>query len=75
MESSEFKKYRKRQLQEMRPYVQGEDMSGVSVSEADRAAGSPKQGDFIARNSNDHSDQWLVSAKFCADNYEEVVDA
>lgn len=69
----EFKQYRKKQLSEMRPYVEGEDLTGVSVSDADRAAGSPKPGDMIARNPANHADRWLVSAKFFADNFEEAV--
>jgi hypothetical protein len=33
--SNEFKQYRRKGLAEMRPYVPGEDLLGVSVSEAD----------------------------------------
>ena len=32
---NEFKQYRRKGLAEMRPYVPGEDLSGVSVSEGD----------------------------------------
>lgn len=64
--------YRRKGLSEMRPYVQGEDMTGISVSEPDKQAGSPKVGDMIARNPKNHADQWLVAAKYFADNLEQV---
>lgn len=48
------------------------DMTGVSVSEADKANDSPKLGDFIATNPKDVSDKWLVSAKFIEENYDEI---
>lgn len=66
----EFRKYRRKQLSEMRPYLDGEDLSGVSISDADREAGSPKSGDMISRNPENHADRWLVSAKFFKDNFE-----
>jgi hypothetical protein len=66
----EFKKYRRRQVAELRPYVAGEDLTGVSISEADRKAGSPKAGDMIARNPKNHADQWLVAAQYFVDNFE-----
>ena len=47
-------------------------MVGVSVSDADRVAGSPKQGDMIAVNPNDQTDRWLVAHQWFLDNYEEV---
>lgn len=66
----EFKQYRKKGIAEMRPYVPGEDMRGISVAVPDMQAGSPKDGDMIARNADNHADQWLVSAAFFAKNYE-----
>jgi ABC-type microcin C transport system permease subunit YejE len=69
---SEFKQYRRSQIAELRPYVIGESLeSSVSVSEADQENGSPKLGDMIARNPKNHKDQWLVAAKYFADNFEE----
>jgi hypothetical protein len=68
--SGEFKRYRRKQIAELRPYVQGEDMDGISVSDADAKAGSPKAGDMIARNPENHEDQWLVAAQYFADNFE-----
>ena len=68
-----FKKYRRKQIAELRPYNPGELLPiMVSISEADRAAGSPKKGDMIARNPRNHNDQWLVAAQYFKDNFEEV---
>lgn len=67
-----WKHYRRKGLSEMRPYVEGEDVSKVSISEPDKLAGSPKAGDMIARNPKNHDDQWLVAAKYFADNLESV---
>lgn len=41
----------------------------VSISAVDRRAGSPKIGDMIARNTKDHSDQWLVSKEYFFKNF------
>jgi len=69
---TEYKHYRRTQVAEMRPYQVGDDLNGVSISNVDRNAGSPKQGDMIARNPKNHSDKWLVAAKYFADNFESV---
>jgi hypothetical protein len=47
-------------------------MAGVSISDADRANGSPKRRDWIARNPADHSDKWLVAEQYFKDNFEPV---
>jgi len=68
---SEFKRYRRKSISEMRPYVEGEVLdSKVSISEADIIAGSPKLGDMIARNPKNHDDQWLVAKEYFEDNLE-----
>lgn len=67
---SEFIPYRRTQIAEMRTYVAGEFLGDVSISSPDKAAGSPKAGDMIARNPKNHADQWLVAAKYFADNFE-----
>ena len=69
---SEFQKYRKKQVSELRSWEPGESLEGVSISDADRKAGSPKEGDRIARNPKDPSDRWLVSEAFFLDNFELV---
>jgi hypothetical protein len=70
----EFVQYqRKKIIAELRPFVPGETLDeGVSISQVDRDAGSPKLGDMIARNPKNHADQWLVSAAYFADNFEPV---
>jgi hypothetical protein len=66
-----FKKYRRTQIAEMRPYEAGEQLSQrVSISAPDKEAGSPKAGDMIARNPANHDDQWLVAAAYFAANFE-----
>lgn len=70
---SEFKKYQRTQIAEMRPYVKGEKLNlKVSVSKADKDNGSPKVGDMIARNPKNHDDQWLVAKKYFKDNFEQI---
>jgi hypothetical protein len=71
---SEFKQYRRSQIAELRPYEPGEDLAAaqVSISAPDKEAGSPKPGDMIARNPKNHADQWLVAAKYFADNFEPI---
>jgi hypothetical protein len=65
-----YKEYRKKQTQLLRPYIDGEDTSGVSISDADKENGSPQKGDMVAVNRNDETDKWLVAEKFFNDNYE-----
>ena len=67
---SRFLRYYRKQIAELRPYTPGESMEGVSISAADREAGSPKEGDMIARNPKNYDDQWLVAAQYFADNFE-----
>src|SRR5215471_16469706 len=68
----EFREYRRKQIAELRPYQPGEDIGGVSISAADKEAGSPKAGDMIARNPKNRADKWLVAAQYFADNFEPV---
>lgn len=67
---TQFKQYRRKSISEMRPYIEDEDISHVSVAQADRDAGSPKIGDMIARNPKNHDDQWLVAKAYFEDNLE-----
>lgn len=66
----EFKQYRRSQIAEMADWTPDFDMDRVSVSDADREAGSPKPGDKIARNPKNHGDRWLVAADYFAENFE-----
>ena len=65
-----WKQYKRKGVSEMRPYIDGENISLVSVSEADRKNGSPRKGDMIARNPKDHNDLRLVAEKYFNDNLE-----
>ena len=68
-----FKQYRRTQIAEMRPYEPGEALNErVSISAADREAGSPRAGDMIARNPQNHDDQWLVAEDYFKTNFEEI---
>lgn len=79
---SEFKKYRRTQIAEMREVTQEDvelgrlittktrDRVAVSISQPDLNNGSPKFGDMIARNPKNHNDQWLVAAEYFKDNFE-----
>lgn len=66
----EFQQYRRKQIAELRPYVQGEAIDQISIAPEDTKNGSPKEGDMIARNPKNHRDQWLVAATYFADNFE-----
>lgn len=68
----QFREYqRKANKSQMRPYREGEKLpSTLSISDVDRKNGSPKVGDMISRNPEDHSDQWLVSKEFFETNFE-----
>lgn len=63
---TKWQQYRKRSLQEMRPFVPGEDLAGVSVSPEDK----PELGGMIARNPDNHKDQWYIGKDFFRRNYE-----
>lgn len=60
-----YKDYRKKNVQPMRPYVPGEDMSGVSVSAED----TPEEGGMIACNPANPKDKWYVAKDFFEKNY------
>jgi hypothetical protein len=67
---SEWKTYRRKGLSEMREWTTDLDMTRVSVSAEDKAAGSPKEGDMVARNPSNHADQWLVAKAYFEENLE-----
>lgn len=64
----EFKQYRRKGFSEMRPYIPGEDLTGISDSKED----IPEEGGMISRNPKNHTDQWYVSKKYFEDNLELV---
>jgi len=64
---NEFKQYCRKGLAEMRPYVPGEDLLGVSVSEADDP---PNDLGMIARYPKNYADKWYVAKKYFEDSFE-----
>ena len=60
---------RKPTFDTLRPYVPGENMTGISISDVDRWDGSPKVGDMIARNEQNPKDQWLVAKAYFEEHY------
>ncbi len=70
---TEFKQYRRTQVAEMIPWTPDLHLrSRISISDPDVAAGSPKEGDMVARNPKNHDDLWLVSSQYFKDNFEEM---
>jgi len=67
---STYKEYTRKNIAEMRPYKKGDQLIGVSISDADKKNGSPKAGDMIARNPKNHNDKWLVAKKYFKDNFQ-----
>jgi len=68
MYEDQFKKVpRKSSEIDIRPYQAGEDLSTISVSDTDH----PEQDmGFIARNPDNHKDQWYVARAFALKNYQ-----
>lgn len=63
-----WNQYRRTNLAEMRPYVPGESLDGVSVSAVD----TPALGGMIARNPENHADQWYVARAYFEANFEPI---
>lgn len=68
----EYKQYRRTQIAEMADWAPDFDMTNVSISAPDVKAGSPKEGDKIARNPVNHDDKWLVAKAYFEANFEQV---
>ena len=60
--------YRKKAIQEMRPYVPGEDLKGILVSPEE----TPGLGGMIAVSSTNPLDKWYIPKEFFNENYEKV---
>lgn len=72
---SKFEQYTRTNVAEMRPYVPGETLAAnISISSEDKLRGSPKPGDMIARNPENHEDQWLVAKEYFENNFKKVSD-
>ena len=65
-----FKEYRRKAIAELQEWTPEMDMTRVSISQADKENGSPKAGDMVARNPEDHTDQWLVAEDYFNKNFE-----
>lgn len=66
---SKFKQYRRKGFSEMRPYEKGEDLTKISVALVDNP--ETDMG-MVARNPQNHDDQWYVARKYFEDNLELV---
>ena len=64
-----WRKYQHKQLIEMIPWTPSFDTSNVYISAFDKQNGSPRPGDFIAKN---ESSMWLISAQYHKENYQIV---
>lgn len=65
---SEWKTYRRKGVIDLRPYIPGESLTGISVNSAD----TPQIGGMIARNPDNPKDQWYVARDFFDQHYERV---
>lgn len=66
---SEWKRYRRTNMAEMRLYILDEDLTNISVSNVD----NPKKDmGMVARNPKNHNDQWYVARKYFEENFEEL---
>lgn len=63
----EFKEFKRSNVSELRPYIKGEDMTGISV--ASEYAPITDMG-MIARDPDNHSDQWYVGREYFNKNFE-----
>jgi hypothetical protein len=63
-----YKDYLKKNVQPMRKYVPGEDLSGISVSKDF----TPEEGGMIACDPNNPADKWYVAKDFFEANYIEA---
>jgi hypothetical protein len=68
----DWKPYRRIGTTLCRPYVKGEDLTGVSVSEPDEKDLAQGSDDFmIAQNPKKDGDAWLISGAYFRLHYEE----
>ena len=64
---SEFKQYRRKGFSELRPYISGEDVTNISIADVD----DPETDmGMVARNPQNHKDQWYVARKYFEENLE-----
>ena len=73
----DFKRYKRLGFAEARPVAKGETVDSlldadVSISQADLNNNSPKEGDMIARNPENHHDKWLIANDYWISNFEQT---
>lgn len=66
----EFLEYKRTNVAEIAKWEEGIDMTDISISKEDALAGSPKEGDMIARNPENHDDMWLIASEYFQANFE-----
>lgn len=64
----EWIKHRRKGVTELRDYRPGEDLAGISVGQEQ----TPSPGGKIARNPDDHADQWYVAGEYALKHYEPI---
>jgi hypothetical protein len=67
-----FKQYKRKGLSEMRQYIKGEDCSEISITDTDDPDSDLG---MVARNPQNHKDQWYVARKYFEDNLELASDS
>lgn len=75
IDTANVKNYMKKAVQPMFPWTPNVDMEGMSVSDADKAMGCPKNGDMVGYSPDNHDDRWLVNQDYHQDNYTEAPKA
>jgi hypothetical protein len=74
--ASDWKRYRRTAIAEMRPYRMGGSLEGVSVSAPDAKwlreceVHGNAPGGFIARNPANHDDLWYVAQDYAEVNFD-----
>jgi hypothetical protein len=73
----EFNKYKRTNIAEMHRYDPNDIypkafMDKISISVEDKRNGSPKEGDMIVRNPENHDDVWLINKDYFEANFEEM---
>lgn len=63
-----FKRYKRKGLAECRPYIKGESLTYVSISDADDPINDV--GGMVARNPDNHEDQWYIAGEYFRTNFD-----
>ncbi len=69
----DFNLYQKVTVTEIRRYVEGEKLPAeINIADYYLKKGSPKTGDMICRNRNNHDDMWLIDEDYFKTHYMQV---